>query len=126
MKDFLTQNASGTLIPVAPTNVKYFNKNIRGLLSILLSQPEYVLLHGYDLPTMIDPDESNFLDNVTGKLFFIELYGGNDYMTSIIPKDEYATYTDYRTNQSGSIAISGSLLVDIGDFYMNKNLAFGS
>lgn len=104
--DFISKDASGALIPVAPTNTVYFNKYIRGLLSILLSQPEYVLLHGYDLPTVIDDTEQHFLDNITGKLFFVELYGGNDYLTSIIPKDEYDTYLDYRSNQSGSIAIT--------------------
>lgn len=126
LSDFLTHDASGSLIPVAPTNTTYFNTYIRGLLSILLSQPEYVLLTGYDLPAMVDPNEQHFLDNITGKLFFVELYGGNDYLTSIIPKDEYSTYLDYRTNQTGSIAISGSGLVDIGDYYMNSALAYGS
>ena len=124
--DFISKDASGAVMPVAPTNTVYFNKYIRGLLSILLSQPEYVLLHGYDLPTVIDDTEQHFLDNITGKLFFVELYGGNDYLTSIIPKDEYDTYLEYRTNQSGSIAITGTGLVDIGDFYMNANLAYGS
>lgn len=45
LMDFLTKDLSGALMPVAPTNTMYFNKYIRGLLSILLSQPEYVLLH---------------------------------------------------------------------------------
>lgn len=100
LNDFLTKNSSGAIMPVAPTNTVYFNKYVRGLISILLSQPEYVLLTGYDQPTVVDPTEQRFLDNITGKLFFIELYGGNDYLTSIIPKDEYSTYVDYRTNQS--------------------------
>ena len=47
-------------------------------------------------------------------------------MTSIIPKDEYSTYLDYRTNSSGSIAIQSNNLVDIGNFYMNNSLAYGS
>ncbi len=124
--DFLNKNSSWATIPVAPTNVNYFNKKIRGLLSILLAQPEFVLLTGYDLPTSTNTTDQHFLDNVTGKLFFVELYGGNDYLTSIIPKDEYSTYLDYRTNQTGSIAITGTGLVDIGDFYMNSALAYGS
>ncbi len=124
--DFLTKNSSGAILPVAPTNVNYFNKNIRGLLSILMSQPEYVLLSGYDLPASTENTDEHFLDNIPGKLFFVELYGGNDYMTSIISKDEYNTYLDYRSNQSGSIAITGTGLVDIGNFYMNSALAYGS
>ncbi len=126
LRNFLTHNSSGATIPVAPTNTMYFNKYIRGLLSILMSQPEYVLLSGYDLPTITTNTDQHFLDGITGKLFFVELYGGNDYMTSIIPKDEYSTYLDYRSNQSGSIAITGTGLVDIGDFYMNSALAYGS
>lgn len=75
LNDFLTKNASGAVMPVAPTNTVYFNKYIRGLLSILLSQPEYVLSTGYDQPVVVDPSEQRFLDNITGKLFFVELYG---------------------------------------------------
>lgn len=44
----------------------------------------------------------------------------------MVPKDEYSTYVDYRTNQSGSIALPLSNLVDIGNFYMNSALATGS
>ncbi len=91
-----------------------------------MSQPEYVLLSGYDLPPLTNTTDQHFLDNITGKLFFVELYGGNDYLTSIIPKDEYSTYLDYRTNQTGSIAITGTGLVDIGNFYMNSALAYSS
>ncbi|GAB0174409.1 MAG: hypothetical protein HHAS10_02880 [Candidatus Altimarinota bacterium] len=126
MRDFITHDGSGALIPVAPSNAVYFNKYIRGLLSIMLSQPEYVLLRGYDIPIIENPNETKFLDSIKGKIFFIELYGGNDYMTSIIPKDEYSTYLDYRSNSSGSIAISGTGLVDIGNFYMNSALAYGN
>lgn len=124
--DFLTKDSSGATLPVSPTNTAYFNKYIRGLLSILMSQPEYVLLSGYDLPMSTSSTDQHFLDNIPGKIFFVELYGGNDYMTSIIPKDEYSTYLDYRSNQSGSIAITGSGLVDLGDVYMNSALAYGS
>jgi hypothetical protein len=65
-------------------------------------------LHGYDVPTIVDDAEQRFLDGINGKLFFVELYGGNDYLSSIIPKDEYNTYLDYRTSQSGGIAITGT------------------
>ncbi len=75
LKDFITKNSSGATIPIAPTNANYFNKYMRGLLSILLSQPEYVLLSGYDLPTTTSNTDQHFLDGITGKLFFVELYG---------------------------------------------------
>lgn len=126
MVDFISKDSSGNLLPIAPTNTQYFNKYIRGLLSIMLAQPEYVLMRGYDLPTVTDTEETRFLDSITGKLFIVELYGGNDYLTSIIPKDEYSTYLNYRTNSTGSIAIAGTGLVDIGDFYMNSALAYNS
>lgn len=126
LSDFLTQDAFGASMLVAPSNALYFNTYIRWVISIMLSQPEYVMLHGYDAPVSIDTNQTNLLDSVTGKLLFIELYGWNDYLSSIIPKDEYLTYLDYRTNSTGSIAMSGSELVDIGDNYMNVNLAYGS
>lgn len=75
VKKFLETDQSGTLLPIAPSRTDYYDKNIRGLVSILLSQPEYVLLRGYDAPVFLDSNEQHFLDGVTGKLFFIELYG---------------------------------------------------
>jgi uncharacterized protein (DUF1501 family) len=126
VKQFLETEWSGNTIPVTPSSLEYYNRNIRGLISILLSEPEYVLSRGSDLPPATDTSEQRFLDAITGKIFFIELYGWNDYLSSIIPKDEYSTYLDYRTNQSWSIAITGNWLVDIGNFYMNSALAYGS
>lgn len=126
VKKFLETDQSGTLLPIAPSRIDYYDRNIRGLVSILLSQPEYVLLRGYDAPVFLDSNEQHFLDNITGKLFFVELYGWDDYLSSIVPKDEYATYQSYRTNSSGSIALPLANLVDIGNFYMNSALAYGS
>lgn len=126
VKHFLETDASGSLIPLTPSSTEYYNRNIRGLISILLSQPEYVLLRGIDLSTAIDPNSQNFLANQNSKLIFVELYGGDDYLSSVIPKDEYDTYVNYRTGSGGSIALSGSSLVDIGDYYMNSALANGS
>lgn len=74
----------------------------------MMVQPEYVLLRGSSLPPSLDPTEQHLLDSVTGKLVFIELYGGNDYLSSIIPKDEYDVYKTLRTNASGTIAITGT------------------
>lgn len=106
LKQFLETDESGALLPIAPSSTEYYNKKIRGLISIMLSQPEYMLLRGSDIPTKTDTNEQHFLDSITGKLIFIELYGGNDYLTSLIPKDEYSTYVDYRSNGSGTIALS--------------------
>lgn len=50
----------------------------------------------------VSSDESgHFLDNVAGKIVFVELYGGNDGLASFVQKDEYDTYVNYRTNSSG-------------------------
>lgn len=40
---FLSVDTLGRPIPIAPTNTNYMNTRIRGLLSILLSSPEYVI-----------------------------------------------------------------------------------
>ena len=95
-------------------------------MSILLSQPEYVLLHGWDSPTNTLQSSTGILDSVNTKIIFIELYGGNDYLSSIIPKSDYDIYKNWRTNASGTIALTGTGLVDIGDYYMNSALAYES
>jgi uncharacterized protein (DUF1501 family) len=74
----------------------------------------------------VDDNETRLFDNENSKLFIIELFGGNDYLSSLVPKDEYDTYLEYRTTSSGSIAITGSSMTDIGDYYMNNALAFGN
>lgn len=127
LRTFLTTDELGNPILVTPTSTEYYDKKIRGLVSIILSQPEYVLLRGYDATTSIDTNTNHLLDSESSKLIFIELYGGNDYLGNVIPKDEYATYVNYRTSSSGSIALSGSDLTDLGgNYYMNTALAYGS
>lgn len=127
LRTFLTTDELGNPILVTPTSTEYYDKKIRGLVSIILSQPEYVLLRGYDAATSIDTNTNHQFDSESSKLIFIELYGGNDYLSSIVPKDEYATYLNYRTSSSGSIALSGSDLTDLdSNYYMNTALAYGS
>ncbi len=105
---FIQYDGSGKTLTLAPTNTKYYNSIIRGLLSFFLAQPEYTLLRGASLPTTVDTSEQRMIENSTGKIIFIELYGGNDYLSSIIPKDEYDTYKEYRTYGTGSSAITGT------------------
>lgn len=123
---FLMTDESGMTIPIAPSNTDYYNGVIRGLMSILMCQPEYVLLHGWNAPIIPDNTAGRVLDTTKSKIIFIELNGGNDYLSSIIPKDDYTIYRGWRTNASGTIAITGTGLVDIGDYYMNSALAYGS
>ncbi len=105
---FIQFDGSGNTLSLSPTNTQYYNTVIRGLLSFLLAQPEYTLLHGSTLPTSTDTPDQKLIENAAGKIIFIELYGGNDYLSSIIPKDEYDIYRSYRTNSTGSSAITGS------------------
>ncbi len=105
---FIQYDGSGKTLMIAPTNTRYYNSIIRGLLSFFLVQPEYTLLRGANLPTTVDTSEQRMIENSTGKIIFIELYGGNDYLSSIIPKDEYDIYKNYRTYGTGSSAITGT------------------
>lgn len=51
---FLTMDESGMTIPISPSNTDYYNGIIRGFMSILMCQPEYVLLHGWNAPAVPD------------------------------------------------------------------------
>lgn len=56
----------------------------------------------------------------------MELGGGYDWLHGIVPKSEYSDYVSLRTITGGTIAIDLPRMTDLGDFYMNNALAYGS
>ena len=56
----------------------------------------------------------------------MELPGGYDWLNGIIKKTDYAHYAEIRTDETSGNSITQSLtgLVDIGDYYMNRYLAY--
>jgi len=49
--NFLEVNEAGLPRTFLPNNTTYRNKYIRAIIAMMLSQPEFLLLSGYDLPT---------------------------------------------------------------------------
>ncbi len=126
MADFLLTNADGTPTLFRPSLASYANSKIRSVIAMFLAQPEFVLQTGVDKPIVNENLAQSALANATGKLLFVELGGGYDWLHGVIPKAEYQDYINKRTNTGGTIVIDQSHVTDIGDFYMNSAIATGS
>ena len=93
---------------------------------MFLAQPEFVLQTGFDRNTVSENLSQSVLQNPNGKLLFVELGGGYDWLHGIVQKDQYQDYVTMRTTTGGTIGIDPSRMTDLGDFYMNNALAYGS
>lgn len=90
-----------------------------------MTQPEFIMKSGFDLPAAPVVSEPSTLDSASGTLIVIEMPGGYDWLNGIIQKSDYSSYQALRTDGSGNtIAQPLSNLVDLGQFYMNKWLAY--
>ncbi|NDK07809.1 DUF1800 family protein [Candidatus Gracilibacteria bacterium] len=118
IKNYLLKNEAGVDRNFLPNNTAYRNKYIKAVISMMLTQPEYIMLSGYDQAETIENSGSNPINDASKKLIMIELYGGYDWMNGVIPKSDFAYYQNIR----GGLAIDPSNLVDLGSVYLNKNL----
>lgn len=124
MRTYATTSSTGATIPFTPSNTVTQNTKVRGLIALAFASPEFILQTGYDALPVTTSSGQSPISSTNNKLVFIELSGGYDWLHGIIQKDQYATYQSLRTNSSGTIAIAPQNLTDLGDFYMNKALAF--
>lgn len=125
---FLTTDESGNAIPFAISDTNYQRKKVRGAIAMVLAQPEFVLQTGYDAPAdATGGGGTSPVSNANGKLLIVELGGGYDWLHGVVPKDEYVQYVQKRTLASGSgIALDTGRLTDLGDYYLNNSIAYGS
>jgi uncharacterized protein (DUF1501 family) len=126
ISNFLNANSDGTPGIFRPSNPAFQTAKLRAAISIFLAQPEFVLQTGYDRPPITENLAQGVLSNANGKIVFVELGGGYDWLHGIVPKAEYADYVNLRTVTGGTIGIDLSRMTDLGDFYMNSSLAYGS
>ncbi len=87
----------------------------------MLSQPEYLLVSGYDTPSIAEGATApSVVDSARGKLVIVQLFGGYDWLHGMIPKSDYDAFVDLRTTESnGTIATDRANLIEIGDYYMS-------
>lgn len=125
---FLTTSEAGAVIPIKLSDTAYVNKKIRGAVALVLMQPEYVLQTGFDAATDAPSGASSPLTGANGKLVFVELSGGYDWLHGVVPKSEYADYVAKRTVGTGTIAIDLPRMTDLADsgYYLNNSIAYGS
>ena len=122
--DYLTTSETGATIPFLPNLESYRRVKFPGVFSLMVSQPEYVLKSGVDMPEIPQSSEKSSLQTSSGKLIIIELPGGYDWLHGVVRKTDYPYYQHIRSTDSGSIAIARENLVDIGEYYLNPYLAY--
>lgn len=97
MTNFLNTNSDGTPGIFRPSNTAFQTTKIRSVISMFLAQPEFVLQTGYDRSTVTENLAQSVLNNPNGKLLFVELGGGYDWLHGIVQKDQYQDYVNKRT-----------------------------
>ncbi len=118
IKNYLLKNETWVDRTFLPNNTAYRNKYIKAVISMMLTQPEYMMLSWYDQSETIENSWSNPINDTSKKLIMIELYGWYDWMNWVIPKSDFAYYQNIRWG----LAIDSSNLVDLWSVYLNKNL----
>lgn len=73
METFLTTSETGTPVTFAPYDANYQKKKIRAVISMVLSQPEYVLQTGYDVASETSMGGISPISSAEGKLVIVEL-----------------------------------------------------
>ena len=121
---YLTTSETGATIAFLPNVESYRRVKFPGIFSLIVSQPEYILKSGVDMPEIPQSSEQSTLKTSSGKLIIIELPGGYDWLHGVIRKTDYPYYQHIRSADSGSIAQAQENLVDIGEYYLNPYLAY--
>jgi len=118
MTNYLTTDSNGASVTFDPSNTGYQNTYIRGLISMILSQPEYMLISGSENININNNEESADVFQDKGKIVFIKLGGGYDYMSLVAPIGDpsYATF-------KGSLALEANERIDLGNGYALNNAA---
>ncbi len=118
IKNYLLKNELWADRTFLPNNTTYRNKYIKAIVSMMLTQPEYMLLSWYDQSETLENSWSNPINDSSKKLVMIELGWWYDWMNWIIPKSDFAYYQNIRW----SLAVDSSNLIDLWEVYLNKNL----
>lgn len=116
--NFMSLDKDGNVVVFDLNNDDYNKYYTRGLIHLLLIQPEYVLQSGHDAPTEVAGQNSNFYNN-ENKLVFVYFGGWMDWLHAVIPKNEYPQYLEKRL--TGSLTGTGIIELDNENF-INSSL----
>lgn len=118
---FLTHNEVWEEVIFNVNDVNYKNFQIKWLIHLMLSQPEYILKSWFDIieEKANEEESSSFLNN-DSKLIIIKSWWWFDFLHWVIPKNEYETYKEYRWTW----ALTWDEIIDLNDdYYINSKLS---
>lgn len=134
LKNFLTTNENWEKISFDVTDSNFRTKKIIPVISILLAQPEFVMISWNDWENISENSWASSFQWKDEKLIIVNLWWGYDWLNWIIPKAEYnTTYQDFRKKENNweiisDIRIPLNQLIDLNPdsedwFYMNDALS---
>ncbi len=116
--DFLTTDKDGNKIEIDFEDEDFIEINLRGVIYMMLNQPEYVLQSWYNKQKQTNNDNWQLFKN-DNKVVFIKAPGWLDFLHAIIQKEEYDEYLDLRW----SWAMVWTWIQDLDEnYYINANL----
>lgn len=98
-----------------PFDATYQRKKVRAILTFLLTQPEYILLSGQDIPSSTNQGNGSNFVGKNQKLVLVELFGGYDWLHGVVQKSEYDLYAADRW----VLTVPRQNMIDLGEYYMN-------
>ncbi len=113
--NFLTHDKDWNEIIIDFNDANYLARNIQWAIYIMLNQPEYILQSWYDNISNNTNQQKSFYKN-QNKIVFIKASWWLDWLHTIIPKNEYTEYLNYRWTW----ALTWTWLLSLNDkYYIN-------
>lgn len=126
LKYFLTHDKDGNIIEFDFNDDTYKKYYVRWLINLMLVQPEYILQSWIDSISETDDvvETEDFINN-DSKLIIIKAWWGFDFLSWVVPADEYDTYSEYRWEWALSYnETEESELIKLNDdYYLNSALS---
>lgn len=108
---------SGGTITFDPTNSWYVDTKMRWAISMMLSQPEYLLKQWMNAPHVWLSTTPSVIA-WTNKIVFLELFWWYDWIYWVLPKDQYLRYVSDRS----TLAVPFNQLLSLWGNFINNAL----
>ena len=94
-------------------------ERLKNTIAIILSSPEFLIQSGYTNPAQNSVGNGSVFGNNNGKLVIVRLGGGLDWLSVMVPKDEYS----FLSSKRAAGMLPTTELIDLGDYYLNKSMS---
>ena len=116
--NFMSLDKDGNVVVFDLNSDDYNKYYTKGLIHMMLIQPEYVLQSWYDLASEPKWQNNSFYNN-DNKIVFVYFGGWMDWLHAVIPKNEYPQYLEKRLTW----ALTGTGIIELdNENFINSSL----